>query len=41
VEDDEVQVSQEFLEILGQEQLVFMQLVHQLIICEETMNAAG
>lgn len=38
-EDDEAEVSKEFLDILGQQRLAYLQLVHQLIICEETMHA--
>lgn len=35
VDDDEAEVSKEFLNILGQEKLAYLGLVHQLIICEE------
>jgi hypothetical protein len=35
VEDNEDQVSREFLEALGQANLPYIQLVHQLIVCEE------
>mmetsp|Transcript_4882 Transcript_4882/g.8921 ORF Transcript_4882/g.8921 Transcript_4882/m.8921 type:complete len:142 (-) Transcript_4882:1693-2118(-) len=37
IDDDEAQVSREFLQILGQDKLGFLALVHQLIICEENM----
>ena len=30
-----VQVSREFLNVLGQEKLAYLGLVHQLIVCEE------
>lgn len=29
------QVSKEFLEVLGAEKLPYLELVHQLIVCEE------
>eukprot|EP00967_Tisochrysis_lutea_P000946 scaffold1249_cov17-Tisochrysis_lutea.AAC.1 len=34
VEDDEDEVSREFLEALGPEKLPYLQLIHQLIVCE-------
>ncbi|GLI70930.1 hypothetical protein VaNZ11_016024 [Volvox africanus] len=40
-EDDEAQVSAAFLAVLGQEKLPFLQLVHQLIVCEENMHMEG
>ncbi len=39
IEDDEGEVSAEFLAVLGQERLPYLQLVHQLIVCEENMHA--
>lgn len=33
-----MQVSQEFLAALGAERLPYLQLVHQLIVCEENMH---
>ncbi|GFR44775.1 hypothetical protein Agub_g6107 [Astrephomene gubernaculifera] len=41
VDDDEAAVSAEFLAALGQEKLPYLQLVHQLIVCEENMHAEG
>ncbi|GIL63301.1 hypothetical protein Vafri_17397 [Volvox africanus] len=41
VEDDEAQVSAAFLAVLGQEKLPYLQLVHQLIVCEENMHMEG
>ncbi|GIL80611.1 hypothetical protein Vretifemale_9761, partial [Volvox reticuliferus] len=40
-EDDEAQVSAAFLAVLGQEKLPYLQLVHQLIVCEENMHMEG
>jgi len=37
-DDDEDQVSREFLEALGAEKLPFLQLIHQLIVCEVNLN---
>eukprot|EP00798_Chlamydomonas_sp_ICE-L_P001773 gene1773-33191_t len=37
MEDDESEVSKEFLAVLGQDKLPYLQLVHQLIITEERM----
>ena len=36
--DDEEQISQEFLQLLGSRKLAYVQLVNQLIIAEETMH---
>ncbi len=38
VEDDEEEVSREFLEALGPEKLPYLQLIHQLIVCEVNLN---
>jgi len=38
VEDDEDEVSREFLEALGPEKLPYLQLIHQLIVCEVNLN---
>lgn len=38
LDDDETQVSQEFLAVLGPERLPYLQLIHQLIVCEENLN---
>ncbi|KAF5839493.1 kinase-like domain-containing protein [Dunaliella salina] len=38
VEDDEEEVSHEFLEALGPEKLPYLQLIHQLIVCEVNLN---
>ena len=35
------QVSREFLSVLGAERLPYLQLVHQLIVCEESMHMEG
>jgi len=35
VDDDEAEVSREFLNVLGQDKLAYLGLVHQLIVCEE------
>lgn len=37
-QDNEEQVSQEFLLLLGSQKLAYVQLVNQLIIAEETMH---
>ena len=36
---DEAEVSREFLAVLGADKLGYLQLVHQLIVCEESMHA--
>eukprot|EP00955_Chlamydomonas_euryale_P077040 362846-Chlamydomonas_euryale.AAC.3 len=38
-EDDEHQVSLEFVRVLGEERLPYLALVHQLIVCEEQWEA--
>lgn len=38
MEDDEEEVSKEFLEALGQDKLPYLQLIHQLIVCEVNLN---
>ncbi|KAJ9525273.1 hypothetical protein QJQ45_020808 [Haematococcus lacustris] len=40
LEDDESEVSREFLAVLGQDKLPYLQLIHQLIVCEENLNCA-
>ena len=35
------QVSAEFLAVLGPDKLPYLQLVHQLIVCEENMHMEG
>lgn len=37
-DDDDEAVSREFVSALGPEKLAYLQLVHQLIICEENMH---
>lgn len=37
-QDDEEEVSQEFLRLLGTDKLSYVQLVNQLIVAEETMH---
>ena len=39
LDDDEAEVSREFLAVLGPENLPYLQLIHQLIVCEEQLNA--
>ncbi|GLC38425.1 hypothetical protein PLESTB_001579500 [Pleodorina starrii] len=41
IEDDEAAVSAKFLDILGAPKLPYLQLVHQLIVCEENMHQEG
>ncbi|PNW87779.1 hypothetical protein CHLRE_01g001800v5 [Chlamydomonas reinhardtii] len=41
IDDDEGQVSAEFLAVLGPDKLPYLQLVHQLIVCEENMHMEG
>ncbi|KAG2486399.1 hypothetical protein HYH03_014976 [Edaphochlamys debaryana] len=41
LEDDEGAVSAEFLAVLGPERLPYLQLVHQLIVCEENMHSGA
>ena len=38
MDDNEEEVSREFLEALGPEKLPFLQLIHQLIVCEVNLN---
>ena len=38
MDDDEEEVSREFLEALGPEKLPYLQLIHQLIVCEVNLN---
>jgi hypothetical protein len=40
LDDDESEVSREFLAILGAEKLAYLQLIHQLIVCEENLNSS-
>jgi hypothetical protein len=39
-EDDELQVSQEFVRLLGEGKLQYLELVHQLIMGEEADGAS-
>ncbi|KAG1679536.1 hypothetical protein FOA52_011138 [Chlamydomonas sp. UWO 241] len=41
VDDDEAEVSREFLSLLGAERLPYLALIHQLIVCEEQWEAGG
>ncbi len=38
-EEDEQALSREFMQRLGREKMPYLQLVHQLILCEENMVA--
>ncbi len=40
VDADEAEVSREFLRLLGADRLGYLSLIHQLIVCEENLNAA-
>ncbi len=41
LDDDEQEVSAEFLAVLGPDKLPYLQLVHQLIVVEEASAAGG